>query len=93
LILSTLENCGVTKESKLTGVVAKQLGFQRTGAKIRARIEGCFNDLLTEKKVVRTDENGLKPNSNSIVPGTPYLTLDAVVPGTRSSSGDTIPNS
>ena len=65
LILSALETYGVTKESELTVSVARQLGFQRTGAKIRARIGGCFTDLLTEKKIVRTDENGLKLSSAS----------------------------
>ena len=65
LILSTLETYGVTDESELTVSVARQLGFQRTGAKIRARIGSCFIDLLTEKMIVRTDENRLKLNSDS----------------------------
>ena len=65
LILSTLEKYGVTEESDLTVSVARQLGFQRTGPKIRARIGRCVIDLLAEKKVVRTDENGLKLNSDS----------------------------
>jgi len=64
LILSMLENYGVTEESELTVSVARQLGFQRTGAKIRARIGGCFIDLLMEKKVVRTDEYRVKLNSD-----------------------------
>jgi len=63
LILSALETYGVTEESELTVSVARQLGFQRTGAKIRARIGGCFTDLLTEKRIVRTDENGVKLSS------------------------------
>ena len=65
LILSTLEKYGVTEESELTVSVARQLGFHRTGVKIRARIRGCFVDLLTEKKIVRTDENVLKLSSES----------------------------
>jgi len=65
LILSTLENYGVTEESELTVSVARQMGFQRTGAKIRARIGGCLIDLLTKKKDIRTDENRLKLNSDS----------------------------
>ena len=65
LILSTLEKYGATEESELAVSVARQLSFQRTGAKIRARIGGCFVDLLTEKKIVRTDENVLKLNSDS----------------------------
>ena len=64
VILSALEKYGVTDESELAVSVARQLGFQRTGVKIKTRIEGCVADLLTEKKIVRTDENGLKLNSN-----------------------------
>ncbi len=62
LILSTLQKNGVTEDFELVVSVARQLGFQRTGAKIRARIEGCIIDLLREKKIIRTDENGLKLN-------------------------------
>jgi very-short-patch-repair endonuclease len=65
LILSTLENFGVTEQTELTVSVARQLGFQRTGTKIRARIESCVNQLLSEKKIIRTEENGLKLNSDT----------------------------
>ncbi len=65
LILSMLEKYGVTEETELTVSLARRLGFQRTGARIRARIEGCVIDLLTDKKILRTGENGLKLNSDS----------------------------
>ena len=65
LILSTLENYGATEEGELTISVARQLNFQRTGVKIRARIGECLNDLLNEKKIVQTEENGLRLNSDS----------------------------
>ena len=44
--------------------VARQLGFQRTGVKIKTRIGRCITELLTEKKIVRIDENRLKLNSD-----------------------------
>jgi very-short-patch-repair endonuclease len=65
LILSTLEKYGATEESALIVSVARQLGFQRTGAKIRARIGARVTDMLTMKTIARTDENGLKLNSDS----------------------------
>jgi hypothetical protein len=65
LILEALEKYGVTDESELVVVVARQLGFQRTGVKIKTRIGGRFADLLTEKKIVRANENRLRLNSDS----------------------------
>ena len=50
LILSTLETYGVTEESELTVSVARQLGFQRTGAKIRARIRELLHRLVGREK-------------------------------------------
>jgi len=46
LVLSMLGNYGVTDESQLTISVARQLGFQRTGSKIRARIAECVEYLV-----------------------------------------------
>ena len=65
LILSALEKYGVTGESALLVPVARQLGFQRTGAKIKTRIAECVADLVTESKIVRMDGDRLRLNSDS----------------------------
>jgi very-short-patch-repair endonuclease len=65
LVLSLLESYGVTDQTQLTVSVARQLGFQRTGAKIRERIERCVVSLLSEKKILRTEDGALKLNSNN----------------------------
>ncbi len=62
LVLSILGNYGVTDESELVVFVARQLGFLRTGSKIRARIAECVEDLLSERKLARADENRIKLN-------------------------------
>ena len=63
LIRSALANFGVTAEAELVKSVTGQLGFERTGRKIEAHIVNCIRDLLSEKKIIRTEENDLKLNS------------------------------
>jgi very-short-patch-repair endonuclease len=65
LVLSLLDTYGVTEQTQLTVSVARQLGFQRTGVKIRERIERCVNSLLSEKKILRTEDGALKLNTNN----------------------------
>ncbi len=65
LVLSTLGNFGVTEELDMTGTVARQLGFQRTGARIRARIASCVEGLLSRQKISRTENNGLRLGTGS----------------------------
>ena len=65
LVLSTLGNFGVTEEADLTVTVARQLGFQRTGTKIRARIAACVEGLLSRQKISRTDNNALRLSADS----------------------------
>jgi hypothetical protein len=64
-VLSLLETYGVTEQTQLTMSVARQLGFRRTGAKIRERIERCVDSLLSEKKILRTEDGALKLNANN----------------------------
>jgi hypothetical protein len=65
LVVSLLETYGVTDQAQLTISVARQLGFQRTGAKIRERIERCVDRLLSEKKILRTEDGALKLNAKN----------------------------
>ena len=65
LVLSLLETYGVTDQTQLTVSVARQLGFQRTGAKIRERIDRCVDSLLSEKKILRIEDGALKLNGNN----------------------------
>ena len=67
LVLSLLETYGVTDQTQLAVSVARQLGFQRTGAKIRERIERCVESLLSDKKILRTEDGALKLNANNSV--------------------------
>jgi very-short-patch-repair endonuclease len=60
LLLSVLGQFGATEESDLIVAVARQLGFQRTGTRIKARISACVERLLVEKRVNRTDKNALR---------------------------------
>ena len=64
-VLSLLETYGVTDQTQLTVSVARQLGFQRTGAKIRERIERCVESLVSDKKILRTEDGALKLNGNN----------------------------
>ncbi len=64
-IISTLGNFGVTEEADLTVAVARQLGFQRTGAKIRARIAACVERLVNRQKISRTENNALRVGADS----------------------------
>jgi len=65
LIFSKLKSFGVTAETELIVAVARQLGFQRAGTRIRARIEACLSDLLKEKRLVRTSGNRVRLNPDS----------------------------
>lgn len=65
MLVSLLETYGVTEQKQLTISVARQLGFQRTGAKIQERIAECVDSLISEKKVLRTDDGALKLNANN----------------------------
>jgi very-short-patch-repair endonuclease len=65
LVVSLLETCGVTNQPELTQSVARQLGFQRTGTKIKERIAQCVDSLISDKKILRADDGALKPNANN----------------------------
>ena len=64
-VLSLLGTYGVTDQAQITVSVARQLGFHRTGAKIKERIDSCVESLLSEKKILRTEEGSLKLNGNN----------------------------
>lgn len=65
LVVSLLGTYGVTDQLQLTTSVARQLGFQRTGAKIRERIARCVENMLSEGKILRTEDGALKLNANN----------------------------
>jgi hypothetical protein len=55
LILHALQSYGRTAEDVL-GWVRERLGFQRTGPRVRARIEASIEQLVREGKVSRTED-------------------------------------
>ena len=59
-LLDALARFGATDEADLVQTVARRLGFQRTGPRIRARLAGCIEDLAREGKVGRTGAGGVR---------------------------------
>jgi very-short-patch-repair endonuclease len=62
LLLDSLTRFGTTGEAELVKSVARQLGFQRTGARISARLAGCLDELAREGKVGRTEDGRVRIN-------------------------------
>lgn len=60
LMLDSLTRFGATGAAELVKSVTRQLGFQRTGARITARLAGCVDELAREGKVSRTEDSGVR---------------------------------
>lgn len=61
-IITILDSFGETDQNELIQSVARKLGFNRTGAKIRERIESCLESLKAVRKVIQTENQSLKIN-------------------------------
>jgi very-short-patch-repair endonuclease len=59
VVCRLLRTCGATDEGDLIAVVARQLGFQRVGKRIHARIKACLESLARDGQVGRTADQRL----------------------------------
>ncbi len=59
-ILQSLVAFGSMPAEDLTSAVAKQLGFKRTGPKIRDRVIAGINELVAEGRLVLSDDNRVR---------------------------------
>jgi very-short-patch-repair endonuclease len=60
VVCRSLRTYGATEEDDLILVVARQLGFQRLGKRIQARIKACLEALAREGRVCRTADQRLQ---------------------------------
>jgi hypothetical protein len=59
-LLESLQQYGATEEDDLIQAITRQLGFQRTGSRIKVKLAGCVEELAREGKVIRTDGGSLR---------------------------------
>jgi hypothetical protein len=60
-----LHTFGATVIDDLIQAVARQLGFRRTGSRIRDRIEECLEGLIRVGEICRTADQRVQPSPTS----------------------------
>jgi hypothetical protein len=68
LVRRTLHASGATEDAGLIQYVARQLGFKRTGERIRTRIEKCLEALIQAGQIGRSADGRLQvaPTSRAV---------------------------
>lgn len=64
LVIAMLGSYGATEEEDLKQAISRQLGFKRTGKNISMRIEQTIESLIRARKLVRSNGDSLKLNSD-----------------------------
>jgi len=72
-VLAVLDSCGVTDREDLAQKVARQLGFRRTGPKIKEAVESAIDRLMATGKVAAAAEPNCvkREESRPLSPDTP----------------------
>jgi len=79
-ILQSLVAFGSMPAEDLTAAVAKQLGFKRTGPKIRDRVIAGINNLVAEGRIVLTEDNRIRLALLADSSSTPIATAEVSLP-------------
>jgi very-short-patch-repair endonuclease len=79
-ILQSLVAFGSMPAEDLTAVVAKHLGFKRTGPKIRDRVIAGINELVAAGRLVLTEDNRIRLALLADSSSTPIATAEVSLP-------------